>query len=208
MNNKKNIAAKESLVLNLPNVISALRVAMFPLLLWMAVKRDADTFLSILAFSFFTDVLDGYLARKLNQVTEFGSQLDSWADFATYGAMLVGLFFIWPTIYQSESLFLMLALSFWLFASLVCLARFRCFPNYHTYAAKLVAIGSAPAYFVAAWLNEPMYIRMALLAYLWVAIEQVLITSVLPRWQGNIAGIWHALALARRASSDNHGESR
>ncbi len=206
MHEKNNTVAKENIVLNLPNVISALRVAMFPLLMWMVYQRNPHAFLGILAFSLLTDVLDGYLARKLNQVTALGTQLDSWADFATYGAMLIALVVIWSDIYHQVSLFIMLGLSFWLFSSLVCLARFRCFPTYHTYAAKLVAVCSAPAYFVAAWWNDPFYIRLALIAYLWVAIEQVMITSVLTRWQGNVAGIWHALALSRQHSIGDSGK--
>ena len=198
---EKNKAVTENLALNLPNMISALRVAMVPVLVWLALEKKGNMFLAVLAFSLLTDALDGYLARKLNQVTELGTQLDSWADLATYSTMLLGLWLVWPEIYTRELPYILLAFSFWLFPLLVCLARFRCFPNYHTYAAKLAAITMAPSYFLATLWAEPMYFRAVLFFYLWVAFEQVLITGILPRWQGNIAGVWHANAIAREASS-------
>ena len=194
---KKNEAAKDSLVLNLPNLISALRVGMVPLLVWLAFEQNAEMFLWVLAFSLFTDALDGYLARKLNQVTKLGTQMDSWADVATYAVMLLGLWKIWPQIYHGEFTYLIIAFSSWLVPLLVCFARFQRFPSYHTWAAKLAAIALAPGYFVATLWVEPVMFRIVLLLYLWVALEQVIITSILPRWQGNVDGLWHALKIAR-----------
>ena len=48
--------------------------------------------------------------------------------------------------------------------------------------------------------------RAVLLFYLWVALEQVIITSILPRWQGDIIGFWQAAAIARGAHSDGQVE--
>ena len=194
---KDNTVVKENLFLNLPNVISSLRIAIAPVLVWLAVETNSEAFLWVLAFTLFTDAIDGYLARMLDQVTALGTQLDSWADMVTYAAMLIGLVLIWPEIYASEAMFIMIAFSFWLFSSLVCLARFRCFPNYHTYAAKLMAVASVPAYFLAVLTNEPLYLRVIFIGYLWVAIEQVFITSVLLQWRGNISGIWQAVSMSR-----------
>ncbi len=49
-------------------------------------------FIILLTFNLFTDFLDGYLARKLNQQTAIGARLDSWADAGTYLLAFVGLF--------------------------------------------------------------------------------------------------------------------
>lgn len=202
---KNNEAATENLVLNLPNVISALRVGMVPLLVWLAFEKKADLFLLVLAFSLFTDALDGYLARRMNQVTKLGTQMDSWADVATYAVMLLGLHEIWPSIYLSESPYLIIAFSSSLVPLLVCVARFQRFPSYHTWAAKLVALLLAPGYFVATLWGETVMFRLVLLLYLWVALEQVIISCILMRWQGNVEGIWHALKIARgNGDTDNN----
>ncbi len=41
-----------------------------------------------------TDILDGYLARKFNQVTEFGKIIDPLADKIAIGAIIIKLFII------------------------------------------------------------------------------------------------------------------
>jgi len=199
---KHNQAATQNLVLSLPNVISAIRVALAPVLILLIIQGQTHLFLGVLAFSLFTDAIDGYLARRLNQVTELGVRLDSWADLITYSVMLLGLVQLWPELFERESTYLVIAFSSWIVPLLVCQARFGCFPSYHTFAAKIAAVSVAPAYFIAALWDNSLIFRGVLLFYLWVALEQVIITSILPRWQGNIAGFWVAAALAR-----NHGDN-
>lgn len=46
------------------------------------------------AFATFTDVFDGYLARKNNEVTELGKIIDPLADKVVIGAMVIRLFTI------------------------------------------------------------------------------------------------------------------
>jgi phosphatidylglycerophosphate synthase len=197
---KNNQAATQNFVLNLPNVISSIRVALVPVLVLLVIQKQADIFLWILACSLFTDGVDGYLARRLNQVTEFGIRLDSWADLITYTVMLFALIQLWPKIFESESNYLVIAFSSWIVPVLVCQARFGCFPSYHTLAAKIAAVSIAPAYFVAVIWGETLMFRGVLMFFLWVALEQVIITSILPRWQGNVSGFWVAAAIARSDS--------
>ncbi|MEJ6612076.1 MAG: CDP-alcohol phosphatidyltransferase family protein [Porticoccus sp.] len=194
---KNNQAATDNFVLNFPNVVSSIRVALAPFLVYLAIEKQADIFLWILAFSLTTDCLDGYLARRLNQVTEFGVRLDSWADLITYLVMLIGLLILWPAVFHSELSYLIISVSCWIVPLLVCGSRFGCFPSYHTFAAKIASIAIAPAYFIATLLGDAVFLRGVLLFYVWVALEQVIITSILPRWQSNIAGFWVAAEIAR-----------
>jgi CDP-diacylglycerol--glycerol-3-phosphate 3-phosphatidyltransferase len=39
-------------------------------------------FLALFAIALLSDVLDGVLARRLKQESDFGARLDQWADFA------------------------------------------------------------------------------------------------------------------------------
>lgn len=45
-------------------------------------------------FAAFTDMLDGYLARKFNEITEFGKIIDPLADKVAVGAIMIKLFLI------------------------------------------------------------------------------------------------------------------
>lgn len=65
---------------NVPNVLTMLRLALIPVFIALYVAgHDKLALLTFLVASF-TDFLDGYLARKNNQITAFGKLMDPLAD--------------------------------------------------------------------------------------------------------------------------------
>ncbi|CAN5643514.1 CDP-alcohol phosphatidyltransferase family protein [soil metagenome] len=79
-------------VLTIPNLISIFRLAGVPLFLWLVLVPEADAWaLAVLFVSGFTDWLDGYLARKLNQTSQLGAILDPVADRLYILSTVVGL---------------------------------------------------------------------------------------------------------------------
>lgn len=79
--------------MNLPNKLTLLRIILIPIMVIIAYIRplaEIDLFLDVTLANFLmvlifviaslTDFLDGYLARKLNQVTTFGKFADPLAD--------------------------------------------------------------------------------------------------------------------------------
>lgn len=75
----------------LPNLLSLLRLALVPVFLVLIVTGHSISAFLVLAVASFTDWLDGYLARKLNQVTRVGALLDPAADRLYIFATLIGL---------------------------------------------------------------------------------------------------------------------
>ncbi|MGH3751223.1 MAG: CDP-alcohol phosphatidyltransferase family protein [Pseudonocardiaceae bacterium] len=68
-------------VLTVPNVLSLLRLAGIPLLLWLLLGPHYDLLaVLVLALSGLTDWLDGKLARLLNQSSRLGALLDPAVD--------------------------------------------------------------------------------------------------------------------------------
>ena len=79
-------------VWTVPNVVSMLRLLGVPLFLWLVLVPQADVLaLIVLMVSGFTDWLDGYLARRLNQASKLGEILDPVADRLYILAVVVGL---------------------------------------------------------------------------------------------------------------------
>ncbi len=78
-------------VITWPNLLSALRLVLVPVFLWLILIGQNLWAFAILAFSSFTDWLDGFLARKLNQTSRLGQLLDPAADRLFILASLIGL---------------------------------------------------------------------------------------------------------------------
>jgi len=79
-------------VLTIPNLVSLIRLLMIPVFLWLLIGRDnaAGAGWLLLAIGG-TDWVDGYLARRLDQVSEFGKLLDPVADrLAVATAVIAG----------------------------------------------------------------------------------------------------------------------
>lgn len=79
-------------VWNLPNILTMGRVAMIPLVLWLLGRgTPKDCAWAAIAYgaAAITDLLDGYLARKLNVVSVLGKFLDPLADKLIVMASLI-----------------------------------------------------------------------------------------------------------------------
>jgi cardiolipin synthase len=68
-------------ILTVPNLVSFVRLAAIPLFWWLLLGADNITAATILfALIATTDWIDGYLARRLHQVSKLGKSLDPVAD--------------------------------------------------------------------------------------------------------------------------------
>ena len=77
----------------IPNIISFIRILLIPVFGVLFYNGQLLWALLILAFSGFTDFIDGKLARKLNQVSELGKMLDPIADKLTQATIAIVYFF-------------------------------------------------------------------------------------------------------------------
>jgi cardiolipin synthase len=78
-------------VVNVPNLLSFLRILLVPVFLWLLLDQLFLAAIAVLAFAGLTDFLDGFLARKLNQTTKLGKMLDPVADRLYIFATLLAL---------------------------------------------------------------------------------------------------------------------
>lgn len=94
--------------MNLPNTITFARLIMIPFfMVFMIFPIFSDTLTRVIAaglfgLTAFTDFLDGYLARKLNMVTDFGKFLDPVVD----KLMIFGAFFGILVMYRGDDIFM------------------------------------------------------------------------------------------------------
>jgi cardiolipin synthase len=86
--------------LSLPNIFSYLRIILIPFIIYFLSIRTVEyLFYALLLFGFasFTDFIDGWLARKLKQESEFGKFIDPIADKFLVISALIAIIVIDPT---------------------------------------------------------------------------------------------------------------
>jgi len=80
-----------SRVLTLPNLLSMLRLVLVPVFLILLIRGEDSWALLVLVVASVSDYLDGFLARRYDQVTRLGQLLDPAADRLYIFAALLGL---------------------------------------------------------------------------------------------------------------------
>jgi phosphatidylglycerophosphate synthase len=180
---------KEQKIFTIPNLLSMTRLALVPVLIGLALAVKAQAFLMVLAVSLLSDVFDGYLARKLNQTTDLGAKLDSWGDVLTYGAMILGLYWIWPQLFNEQLWFLVAATLSFVVPVVHAFNKFGEYPSYHTLGAKTAAVLMAPAFYSLTLLGWDLFFQAVIIFHIVVAFEEMAITSTLSRPRTNVMSI-------------------
>ena len=166
-------------IVNIPNTISFLRILMAPLLFVLAFNQQPNWFIGMLLFAEFTDVLDGFLARKLHQITEMGSHLDSWGDFIIYTTIAICAWILWPEIIQRELVYVVIIILSFTVPALVGFIKFRSFTSYHTWSVKIAVVITVVGYILLFLGLTDWPFRLAALFCLYAATEEIAITILI-----------------------------
>ncbi|MGB5277086.1 MAG: CDP-alcohol phosphatidyltransferase family protein [Gammaproteobacteria bacterium] len=180
-------------IYNLPNFVSFVRILLAPVLFYFAFAQEPICFLVTLMFSAFTDVLDGFLARLLNQITEMGSRLDSWGDFTIYSTMAICAWILWPGIVVQElTSYVVIVISI-VSPVIAGLVKFKSITSYHTWTVKVAVVVTFVGYILlfAGWLDWPF--RVAAVFSAVAAAEEIAITLLSRQEHVDVRSIWAAL---------------
>jgi CDP-diacylglycerol--glycerol-3-phosphate 3-phosphatidyltransferase len=90
----RNSHSTAARIVTVPNILSVSRIVLLPIVLLLLFKRQNTAAVAVMLISWSTDALDGYLARKLGQVSNLGRVLDHLVDKVWVGSVLVTLVFI------------------------------------------------------------------------------------------------------------------
>ena len=175
--------------MNIPCLITCVRIVGTILMLFST--PFTGVFYAIYTLSGISDVLDGYIARKTNQTSEFGAKLDSIADILFYAVMV---FKIFPMLLSK------LPFGFWcavvgvlvvrIFAYIVAAFKFKCFASLHTYLNKLTGLASFTLPYAA-----PTKMLFGFCAVTWIIAvfawgEELLIHIKSKEYNPNLKTIW------------------
>ena len=83
-------ALSSNRIATIPNLLSAIRIVLIPVFVWLIVREDTRLGgMLLLAVVQATDWVDGYIARRTGSVSELGKLLDPLADRLAVGAALI-----------------------------------------------------------------------------------------------------------------------
>lgn len=97
---------KKDQILTIPNLLSVVRLALIPLIIWLyCVKQDYTWSVIVILISGVTDIIDGFIARRFNMISDFGKILDPIADKLTQAAVIICLTVKYKWMYALIGLF-------------------------------------------------------------------------------------------------------
>jgi CDP-diacylglycerol--glycerol-3-phosphate 3-phosphatidyltransferase len=177
------------------NGITLYRIVAAPILLILIVTGQFDIFKWLLGISFFTDLIDGFLARKYKVASVLGTKLDSIGDDLT---VLVGVIALFVTkmefINEHRFIFILLLLLF-LAQTTYAFIRYGKMTNFHTWLAKTAALLQGVFLLLAFFTDKPnpaLFYAAAIITILEL-IEEIILVNLLPNWETNVKGIYWVL---------------
>lgn len=182
------------------NAISAYRLAAFLLLVFLLYQDNLSVFRWVLALSFFTDLIDGFLARKLKVQSAFGARLDSVADDFTVLAGLLGMYFFKKEFLEEQAWWLVVVLGLFLLQTILAFIRYGKTTSFHTYLAKAAAIFQGSFMILLFFLDEAPYALFYAAAGITgiELLEEVIITLILPEWKTDVRGLYWVIGSLRK----------
>lgn len=94
-------------ILTVPNAMSAVRILIVPLFAVFYLRGNVPVAAGVLVLSGLTDMLDGWVARRFDQITDLGKMLDPFADKLTQGVVALCIALRFPAVRPLLLLFIL-----------------------------------------------------------------------------------------------------
>jgi len=185
---------KQKIPLNIPNIISLYRLFAFPVVLFIIIAGNQSVFSILLIISLFSDVLDGWIARKFHMETEIGAKIDSLADIGTYLLAITGVFvFKWEE-FSPFRIFFFVFIGLFLLSHIVSILRFRRTPSLHLYSSKTAGYIQGGFFIVLFSLGfYSWYFFVMILSGYFAFTESIAISLISKKYLTNAKGLYWVL---------------
>jgi len=124
----------------IPNLLTALRLLLLPVLWGLALLKWPVPLAIGMIISFLTDTLDGFIARRFNVTSAFGSKFDSLADNLLIPSTVIWLVILRPEVLTDHPILCAVAVATYGSSLLVGWIKFRRFANLHLYSKKTAGV--------------------------------------------------------------------
>jgi CDP-diacylglycerol--glycerol-3-phosphate 3-phosphatidyltransferase len=156
------------------------------------ISHQMEIFRWMLVLSFFTDAIDGILARKYKVTSALGSTLDSVADDLTILMAVIGIIVFKPGFFRHEIILVVVLAGLYLIQTCLALVRYRSISSFHTILAKCATIFQGSflilIFFLPAW---PVWLfRVAAILTIVALIEEIILVIVLRTRKTDVKGLY------------------
>lgn len=191
----------------LVNFLTYYRLFASPVLLWLIFDHQLFLFKWLLVFSFFTDAVDGSLARNYQLTSKRGAILDSVADDLTVLVAIIGMWLYKPEFIMGHILLISYLLFFYLLQVTFALLRYGRISSFHTYLAKTAAIFQGIFLMSFFFLPKPVDILFYIAVYVTMIqiIEEVILVALLPASVSNVKGLYWVI---KKSPVDNTADKQ
>jgi phosphatidylglycerophosphate synthase len=183
---------KRPLTYYLVNGITLYRVLAAPLLLGLLLSGPPVWFKWLVGLSFFTDMIDGVLARFFRVNSALGARLDSIGDDLTVLITTGGLFMIRPEFLTEQIKWLVPLLLLFLIQTGFALYRYKRISSFHTRLAKLAAFAQGlflMSFYFFDRLHYPLFYVAASITMLEL-IEEIILVGWFKEWTTDVKGLY------------------
>lgn len=177
---------------NIPNILSLFRIIAAPFLLLSGWFGMVNLFYILFGLMLLSDVLDGIIARMLDQTSEFGARLDSYGDILTYLSTPLAAWWLWPDLVKKEIYYIIAAIIIYILPSVFALIKFGKLASYHTWITKFSAVLMSIGVVILIGFGHNLLFHIAVYFLVIEMVENILITIILPKQYSNVPSVWHA----------------
>ncbi len=184
---------------NIADWFSFYRIITAPFLLALLWFGERQIFVWFLLISYSTDMIDGFLARKLKITSARGSQLDSMGDQITFVIGLIGLLLFEYNFIKENYLLIIIVFAPYGIQMLIAYTKYGKATAFHTYLAKLSAFAQG-IFILSALFFHPLYglFYTMLIFGVLETIEEIILIFMYDNWASDIKGVYWALRDKRR----------
>lgn len=189
---------------NIADWFSFYRILAVPFLLILLLLHERTIFTWFLLISYSTDMIDGFLARKLKITSARGSQLDSLGDQLTFLVGLLGIMVFEFDFIKQNYVLILIAFAPYLIQMFIAFQKYGKATAFHTYLAKLSAL--IQGVFILWFLFfGPIYwlFYIMIIIGLLETIEEITLIFMYDQWVDGVKGIYWALKDKRRITNNS-----
>ena len=184
---------------NIADWFSFYRIFAAPFLLLIIWFGNRELFSWLLLLSYSTDMIDGFLARKLKITSPRGSQLDSFGDQLTLFVGFIGLLFFEYEFISANYQWILIPFVLYFFQMLIAFRKYGKATAFHTYLAKLSAVVQALFILWLLFFGALYWLFYSMIVIgIIETIEEILLIYLYPNWVAGVKGYFWARRDQRR----------